>query len=348
VQQARRPLARARRRPTRVVRPGAQRVTFTLDDPERTALRVGLSFAAHLQRLFPQVYQEHIRARKTTMASLLGVVGTFLSLAHTELIALDMEAYQITPGGFGGWYTSRLPFAPKNPVSALIPQHGNETARWLLANEGKAWLQQPVPKVYGVGVDAVVAGDNRHRWGRTIGKHALTLAIWQMFSATPWAPLLPERISELALERCTDVQQGQAIAVLPVVPADTPLAPLCAWLDREKPRGLRQLGALIAYACQRTGIGFADTPPEEVRHHYEMVVDLDWERPAAAFADARNEQEVAASFANAYSRLAGRFQREPDLLVAIRAAILEGVAATSGDDRSFAIYNPHALIWRTQ
>ncbi len=331
-----------------MVRPGAQRVTFTLDELDRSALRVGLSFAAHLQRLFPDIYEEHVQGRKTTMMNLLGVVGTFLSLAHTELIALDIEAIQITPGGFGGWYTARLPFAPKNPVSALIPQHGNDASRLLLSNEGKAWLEHPVPKVYGVGVDAVVAGDNRYAWGRTIGKHALTLAIWQMLSATPWAPLPIERISELAVERCTSQEQGQAIAVLPVVSADTPLAPLCAWLDQKMPRGLRQLGALIAYACQRTGIGFADTAPEEVRQHYEMVVDLDWERPASAFAGARNEQQAAASLANAYSRLSGRFQREPDLIVAIRAAILEGVAATVGDDRSFAIYDPLALIWRTQ
>lgn len=348
MQQARRHPTRRRPRPIRVVSLDAVKAAIFIDEPERTALRVGLTFAAHLRRLFPEFYQSYVQQLRTRIDTLLGITGAFLSLAHTQLLALDLDANAITPGGYGGWYTARMPFAPKNPRNALTPLHGIDTSLRLLVNEGSAWLGQPVPKVYGIGVDEVTRGDHGYAYGlgRTIGRHALTLAIWRLLGGTPWVSLPANRVSELAAERCKDDQLGQTIAVLPTLPADTPLAPLCAWLDRTQPAKIRQLGTLVAYVCQRTGNGFADVTPTEARQQYETVIDLGWSLPVEGFAPARQEQQAAASWARAFSRLSGRFQRERDLAAQIRTAILEAAAAVAGSDRSFAVYDPRALIWR--
>lgn len=325
------------------------RAASSVPEPDRTALLSGLTFAAHLRRLFPDFYAEHVaRAkRRTTMFHLLGVAGAFLSLAHSQLLALDMDAIVLTAAGYGGYYGARFPFAPKKPENALYPNHAESTCRGMLANDGKAWLQQPVPKVYGLGPDEVTTRRAGHWNRRHIDKHSLALAIWRMLGRTPWAPLDAERVGELAAQECIDEAGGQAIAVLPTIPIATPLAPLCAHLDRTKPSGIKQLGTIIAYVCGTTGNGFADVTPHEARQRYDQVIDLDWERPAAAFAVPRAEQQHAAQLARAYSHLAGRFTRERDLLSQIRAAILEAATAVQdGDPTMYETYDPRALHWR--
>jgi hypothetical protein len=318
-----------------------------VDDTTRLAYRAGLGFAAHLRRLFPDFYRQHVANRSTTVYHLLGVVGAFLSLAHTQLLALDMDAIIMTQGAY--WNMSRMPFAPKDPRQALFPNHGDARCTQLLANEGQEWLHRPSPRVYGISVDAVTRGDNGYSYGRTISRHALALAIWRMIGLTSWSPLPAERVSELAAERCADKMLGTRIATLPTISPETPMSALCARLDRLGERGgLRHLGSVVALLCGRTGNGFADVTPEEARTRYDMVVDLDWNQSAEAFAPARADQQAAQALATTYSRLAGRFLRDDlgELLLRIRHLIWEAAQTVEDDDRGFAVYDARSLIWR--
>ncbi|MBK9711523.1 MAG: hypothetical protein IPO81_09400 [Kouleothrix sp.] len=346
MQSARPHHTRRRHRARRVVTPALAERATAIDEGQRTALRVGLTFAAHLRRLFPDWYAAYVGDLHTTDDILLGVMGAFLSLAHTQLIALDIDANLSTPGGYNGWYVARLPFAPKEPRNALHPLVGDATARALLINDGSAWLRQPVPRVYGISVDDVSRGDSGYGIGRSIGKHVLTLLIWRMLAGTTWEPLAERAVVDLATTRTIDLDLGRAIAALPQLPAATPLAPLCAQLDRVRPAKIGQLGTLIAYACGRLDNGFTSVTTAEARQRYDQVIDLDWERPAAAFAAARAAQQQAAAITRAYSRLCGRMQREDGLWAVLRGAILEAAGAVAGAERTFTTYDPAALYWR--
>lgn len=343
--------ARRRRRSVRLVKPAALATTgLSIPESERVPLIAGLTFAAHLRRLFPAFYEQHAARLRTNPYNLLGVMAAFLSLVHTELLALDLHANADTPGGgFGYGGLARIVFAPKEPSKAFYQNVGMATAARLLAIDGKAWLHQPVPKVYGVGVDEVTHRGPGHWDVRHIDKHSLALLVWRMLGETAWQILPAERVSEIAQQQCVAEDVGQHIAVVPTIPAGTPLTALCAHLDRREPDGIKQLGTLIAYLCGRTGNGYADVTPAETRQQYDMVVDLDWERPREAFAEQRALQQRAGSYARLYSRLSGRFTREQDLLPRIRGAILEGVAsvADAGYTDTFGTYDPAALYWRT-
>lgn len=344
--------ARRRRHAVHLVSPSAAAASVLIPEPERTALIVGLRFAAHLRRLFPAFYDEHVvRYRRcTSHGNLLGIMTAFLSLAHSELLNLDLSANAMTPAGFGGYYPARLRFAPKNPAQALIQYHADSTALYVLAQDGKAWLHQPVPKVYGLSVDEVTTRRYNIWHERYIDKHMLSLAIWRMLGGTAWEILPAERVSEIASQHCIDEVGGQAIAVLPIIPQGTPLSQLCAELDRRAYPGLKQLGTIIAYCCGRTGNGYADVTLAEARQQYDQVIDLDWERPATAYIDQRAYQQQAAGYARAYSHLAGKATRDRDLLSRVRSAILDAVAAVAdaGYDDTVGTYNPAALYWRTR
>jgi hypothetical protein len=349
VQPTRRDFARPRRRRIRLVTPAMARETPIIPEHERQALDIGLRFAGHLRRLFPAFYAEHVAKRRTTFPNLLGTCAAFLSLAHKELLTLDLDAIRNTPGMF--WNTGRLPFAIKQPAHALLyPNHGDAMAVRLLTNDGREWLFTPAPRVYGLSVEAVTTA--HHRWmqhpdGRTIDRDMLALVIWRMLGLTSWSPLGADRTAEIAADRARDVEVGRAVAVLPTIPTNTPLVSLCAYLDRERPRSMGQLGTLIAYICGRTGNGFADTSTGEARARYDTIVDLDWERPASAFGEARSEQQWAANVARSYSHWCGRFVRNAQLLLDIRAAILEAAGAVADGTDALDTYDSRALFWRT-
>jgi len=328
-----------------VVTPADASALLTIDATDRKALCTGLAFAALLGRHFPGFYQEHIAARKISYSTLLGVAGAFLSLAHTQLLALDADRV-------GG-----LLLAPKDPTEPLKICGGyydSSYAKNDLSNAAAAWLFTPRPRVYGLGME-VVAPDNAHRhWPpkpSAIERHALALLIWRLFSDTRWSVLGDAQVAELAMARVGKIDLARQIATTRPLLRETPLRALCLQLDADPPAGMNQLGTIIAYACRRTGNAYADTSQAEVRQQQDnLIIDLDWHRSAAHFARERDDQQVAGKWAGAYSRLAGRLWKTPALLadqliVAVAAAAL-AVREHDDDTDTTSPYDPRPLINR--
>lgn len=349
MQPTRRAYARRRPRPVRLVTPAHVARMPTIDPTAREALVTGLRFAELLAAHFPDFYAQRVRSRQVNGWNLLGVAGAFLSLAHTQLIAIDIEAHRATELRTIGWSIAKFPFAPKNPAHALQPNVGENNARHILAIDGAGWLSRPVPRAYGQGPDRIT--DYLGQWTvarRAIRTHMLALVIWRMVGHTRWARLGAEEAGAAAADRAVDEALGQRVAVLPCIPHDTPMTRLCAHLDRTQPGGLKRLGTFIAYLCARTGNAFADVTPDEATADYGRLIALDWRWPAESFAAPRTDQREAQRWANAYRRMAYQLVRQPDLVESIRQALLDGAAAVAGQADDFDTYDPRALIWRTR
>jgi hypothetical protein len=331
---ARFPVARRRRRRLRVVTPAQASTMTTIDATTRKAFCTGLEFAELLRLHFPNFWMDHVATRMVKHNELVGLVGAFLSLAHTHLIALDIER----AGG--------IPITPKNPREALhYPWYGS--GKDMLASAGASWLRSPSLRVYGLGMEMVAPNNYYSSSLAAIEKHSLALLIWRLLSNTRWAVLSDTQVAELAMARVNNLDMARAIATARPLSSETPLGALCARLDADLPLGV-SLGTIIAYACKRTGNGYADTTVAEMRQHYDAMIELNWHRNADYFAQQRADQQAAGKWSNAYSRLATRLWKNPGLLHELRDAIERTTVrvSRSADAASSTPYDPRPLINR--
>lgn len=278
-------------------------------------LRVGLEFAHLLRRHFPGFYLDHAMNRRTDPASLFGVAMAFLSLAHTELIALD---------------TANLPHVkPKDPVGCLTPSIVRDNCSYWLRNTLVEWLEHPAPRVYGLGRDTNRLHPVREvgwqagvqlNYARDMRRHGLALAIWRLVSAGPWAAFADDQLVEYAQQFDAPLMQAIAVSAVPLTPP-TPLVALCQTLDRAKPHGVTRLGSIIAFVCARTGNPYADWSQLELGGEAGRAFTLDWRAPREVLREARHQQQRAAQLRGAYNRLDQQVHRNPDLLLQLCQAI---------------------------
>lgn len=315
----------------------------------RDAYVAGLRFAWLLRERFPEFFAAHVARLPPWPENLLGVMSSFLSLAHTRLVQIDVDAHLLSGSPMNYYGHLRWAFKPKTPRDALIWWHSRRSSLSMLANEGTAWLARPIPKVYGISVESEL--DLRTN-GRTIDTGLFALTIWKLVSATSWSVLPVERINELVNTRARNDLFGRAIAALEPLPADTPLVALCAALDRASPVGLPRLGTIIAYVCTRTGNRFADQPTAALRQdNGHQVFDLAW--LTSNFQELKRQQDQAQTWRRSLSNTQGRFFRTwQELLPLLRDALrtaAEGVSERDwGTTNGTSVYQPDALcnlIW---
>ena len=332
---------RCRRRAIRLVRPGDASSVLTLSVQERHAIVSGLGFAALMKRHFPEVFTQHLAARKTTARDLIGGMGAFLALAHQHLIALDGDA--IRP----------VPFVPSDPLQAFRHPLAEWTAQNYLAQSGLTWLREPTPRVYGLAQATVIPDqgiyvNNGRPYGAAIEQHSLALLLWRLVATTPWSVMATEEVADLAMVRVGRLDLARTIGAVRPLRRATPLAHLCARLDADKPDGIRHLGTILAFVCRRTGNPFADRTADELRYHHvgDQIIDLDWRWSKARFAVLRGDQQAAAHWSSTYSRLAGRVWKEPALAATITSAIEQAAQAvlTEGDMPDGTPYDPRRLV----
>lgn len=343
---ARSAFARRWRRCVRVVTPADAAAMQTMEANDRRAWLIGLSYARLLRTHFRDFFLDHVATLPVTMGSMLGCAGAFLSLAHTHLIALDIDRRE------------GVPIYLKDPVQSIREaRYWNYTAKGYLTSGAKSWLSAPTPRMYGLGMETV-APDGRYgvvdqngrvgMWTPPIEKHALALLIWRLLGDTRWAVLGETQAAELATARVGHIDLARAIATAWPLLRETPLRALCARLDQAPPPGLNNLGTIIAYVCRRTGNRYADASLAEAREHYEAIVDLDWSMPAAVFADQRNDQQAASQWSSAYSRLGTKLWKDhsllPTLIDAIEQAALYVARIADGADST--PYDPRHLVNR--
>jgi hypothetical protein len=262
------------------------------------------------------------------------VAGAFLSLAHQQLLAIETNAI------------SGMPFKPSDPTEAFRHYLADSTTRYYLADQGRDWLYDPIPRVYGLGIEDVVPPVYLGR--SPVEKNALPLAIWRLVSQTGWARVDDARSRSMATERITNTDVRRLTLAIEPLPSATPLAALCARLDAGRPCGVGQLGTILAYACGRTGNGYADHSRMEMRDRHQQLIKLDWYLTAETFARERADQQAAAKWASACSRLDGRLWKTPELLgelTQVIAATAQDVTRSgdTGPGRA-ARYDPRALI----
>lgn len=320
-----------------------------MDAFTRKALVTGLMYAQLLRAHFPEAYIS-LAADKVSWSVLYGISGMFLTLAHQKLLALDFSV--LAREGMG------QTIKPSDPSWAMTSLLSSPGARDRLVNVFKSWLEFPLPRVYGLGRDlarilplssyAVYQGQLHHgvEHGYNTSRHALTMLLWQLVSGGPWEVARVDDIQKFAAQLPIE-DMVTAMRMQPPLAPETPMARLCARLDRDQPHGIKQLGGILAYTCGKTSNPYADWSPEEIRQRYDMAVDLDWRRSASAFAEERQQQKAAKNLAAAYSRLDSRLYRSPELIgqlgQAIRTTAGELLRDTTPGYRYGDSYDPNRL-----
>jgi hypothetical protein len=259
-----------------------------LDPTSAQGYLAGLRVLRWLHVLYPDFYEEHIASRVVTPALLGGSVLALYGLTDRH-VPLDwpMELYSECHR-LHGMQPARI-----EPEELLKRYEGRETQPngWTVLSEiedmSYHWLAQPTPRLYGIGLDVMLAGEV------DVTGDALTHALWWLFRNTQWGlAMQPDDLME-AVGYTSNHPVGAVIRSLEPLPDTTPVRDLYRELDalpgmvsRDEFLRLQQPpenpksswpGDVLAYPFSQTSTQFANTSNDELMYVYEGQHDMDWQ-----------------------------------------------------------------------
>lgn len=243
---------------------------------------VALSRVRDLKRLFPAFYWEHIANRRLTPRALEATVCAFLALVNNELFGIE-ESMTLS--------------VPYDPLRALAYTEDGSRDPLLTLEEAAAWLCQPRPNLYGVGVEGILEDETPQQ--------LLTLALWHLCRNTNWA--IGVDVGDVIGFSYVDQDIAEYLVKLPVLTEGTMMESLVVactlppWSDED------EFDEVLAYPFARTDNPMANTSNYEVDIIYGGETEADWSEALSIAETAREAKQIVAR----YSRWAASVAADP-------------------------------------
>lgn len=283
-------------RAVRVVRGGGMRRRPSPIGAETVSTYdIALDLVRRMRDLFPAFYQKHIAERVITPRALEAAICAFLALVNRDLFEID-DCMELN--------------VPVDPLKALDYTEVGSRDGLLVLEEASYWLSQPRALLYGVGVEGILEDETPQR--------ALTLALWQLGSATNWS---------IGLDPCVVIghsfipkEAEMLIPKLPPLLTGVPMETIADEVDLPGYPYSSRLGELIRYAFGRTGNPMADVTNYEVEVIYGGAVDDTWNDVHFIAENAAEAREIV----KLYDQWASAIDDSPDReLTALARALHE-------------------------